>query len=80
MEAMLKKEEAIEEGKVKKIEEKKGVLFGAPPEPRGLTGAQEQNCTSDLYNWCPGGAHGRHLGPILQQKFRFANLGFLHPI
>ena len=23
---------------------------------------------------------GRHLGPILQQKFRLTNLGFLHPI
>ena len=41
MEAMLKKKEAIEEGRVKKNWRKKGVLFGAPPGPRGLTGAQE---------------------------------------
>ena len=52
MEAMLKKEEAIEEGRVKKnLKEKKRVQFGAPPGPRGLTRAQEQNCASDLDNW-----------------------------
>ena len=80
MEAMLKKEEAKEEEKSRKNRRKlKGSvwrLIGA----RGLTGAQEQNRSSDLYHWRPEGAHGRYLGPILQQKFRFANLGSLHPI
>ena len=70
MEAMLKKEEAIEEGRVKKNLKKKGGQFGPP-------GAQEQWCAT---HWRPGGAHGRHLGPVLQKKIKLANLGFLHPI
>ena len=56
MEAMLKNEEVKEEGRVKKNMKKKRFQFGAPLGPRGLTGAQEQNCALDLYNWSPGGA------------------------
>ena len=70
---MLKKEEAIEEGRVKKKLKEKGVQFGAPPGPRGLTGAQEQ-WSATL--WRPGGAHGRHLGPVLQKKLSSRIQGF----
>ena len=71
---MLEKEEAIEEGRVKKnLKKKKGVQFGAPPGPRGLTGAHEQWRATPGRPWAPP-------GPILQQKFRLTNLGFLHPI
>ena len=49
MEAMLKKEEAIEEGRVKKIWRKKKEFCLAPHRgPRGLTGAQEQKHVQDL--------------------------------
>ena len=80
MEAMLKNEEAKEEGRVKKNMKKKMFQFGAPPGPWGLTGAQEQNCASALYNWRPGGRPWAPPGPRSAEKIKLANLGFLHPI
>ena len=48
MEGMLKKDEAKEEGRVKKNLKKKGVQFCASPGLQGLTGAQEQKHAQDL--------------------------------
>ena len=81
MEAMLKKEEeAREEGRVKK-NLKKRVQFGASLGPRGLTGAQEQNCASDLYNW-RWAPHGLHSAAKIQiREFRVSTpyISFLTP-
>ena len=63
MEAMLKKEEAIEEGKVKKIEEKKGSSVWRPTGAPGASLGLKNRSTRKTQ-----GAHGRHLGPVLQKK------------
>ena len=65
MEAMLKKEEVIEEERVKKIWRKKGSSVWRPTGPRGLTGAQEQRHAT---HWRPGAPMGATWAPFCRKK------------
>ena len=65
---MLKEEETIEEGKVKKIEEKKRSSVWRPTGAPGPHWGARTELHIRPVQLAPGGAHGRHLGPVLQKK------------
>ena len=80
MEAMLKKEEAIEEERVKKIWRKKGSSVWRPTGAPGPHWGSRTEARTRPVTLAPWGRPWAPPGPRSAEKIKLVNLGFLHPI